>query len=86
MRHRLRELMQHGLLIIGVVDERLRLDYRRRLIDDLPHADMDVNFLYDNILKLHREVLIVVILQRRMASKVGILRGSRKENQRIGRA
>ncbi len=78
--------MQHGLLIIGVVDKCLRLYYRRRLIYDLPHADMDVKFLDDNILELHREVLIIVILLRRIASKIGIVRRPRKENQGIGRA
>ena len=55
--------MQHCLFIISVINERLRLDDRRRLFYDPPHADMDVNFLDDNILELHREVLVVDVLQ-----------------------
>ena len=63
VRHRLGELMQHCLFIIGVINERLRLDDRRRLIYDPPQTDMEVNFLDDNILELHREVLVVDVLQ-----------------------
>ena len=63
VRHRLGEFMQHCLFIIGVINERLRLDDRRRLIYDPPQTDMEVNFLDDNILELHREVLIVGVLQ-----------------------
>ena len=55
--------MQHCLFIIGVINERLRLDDRRRLFYDPPQTDMEVNFLDDNILELHREVLIVGVLQ-----------------------
>ncbi len=55
--------MQHGLFIISVVDKSLRLYDHRRFIRDPSLADINFNFLYDNILELHCEVLVFAVLQ-----------------------